>query len=158
RGGMDPEFDKAAFSLPLNTLSQPVRSAFGWHLIEVLDRDTLKTVARTDSLGPDGTPLLEAHARHILIRVPVSDADAERARQLAAHVRAEASKGTDFATLVRRYSKYGGQASEGGDIGFVSLATLQPSIREGLDTLETGEVSQPLPNQVGYNIFKLTDR
>jgi peptidyl-prolyl cis-trans isomerase SurA len=158
RGGMDPEFDKAAFTLPLSTLSQPVRSAFGWHLIEVLDRDTMKTVARTDSLGPDGTPLLEAHARHILVRVQVSDADAERARQLAERVRAEAVKGADFATLVRRYSKYGGQASEGGDIGFVSLATLQPSIREGLDTLETGEVSQPLPNQVGYNIFKLTDR
>jgi peptidyl-prolyl cis-trans isomerase SurA len=33
-----PPFAKAVVSLPLNTLSQPIQTRFGWHLIEVLER------------------------------------------------------------------------------------------------------------------------
>lgn len=39
-GATVPEFEKAMDALPLNTLSEPVRSPFGWHLIEVLERRT----------------------------------------------------------------------------------------------------------------------
>ncbi|RMG31233.1 MAG: peptidylprolyl isomerase [Gammaproteobacteria bacterium] len=37
RGVMDPAFEKAAFSLEKGKLSEPVRSQFGYHLIEVED-------------------------------------------------------------------------------------------------------------------------
>ena len=37
RGVMDPAFDQAVFGLALNTLSEPVRSAFGYHLIEITE-------------------------------------------------------------------------------------------------------------------------
>lgn len=33
-----PEFKKAVTTLPLNTLSTPIRTQFGWHLVEVLER------------------------------------------------------------------------------------------------------------------------
>jgi peptidyl-prolyl cis-trans isomerase D len=36
-GIMDPAFDQAAFSLAANEISEPVRSRFGYHLIEVVD-------------------------------------------------------------------------------------------------------------------------
>jgi peptidyl-prolyl cis-trans isomerase C len=35
RGAMVPEFEKAAFALPVGEVSEPVRSAFGYHLILV---------------------------------------------------------------------------------------------------------------------------
>jgi len=35
RGAMVPEFEKVAFALPVGELSEPVRSAFGYHLILV---------------------------------------------------------------------------------------------------------------------------
>jgi peptidyl-prolyl cis-trans isomerase D len=38
RGSMDPAFDSAAFALPLKTVSKPVRSQFGFHLIEITSR------------------------------------------------------------------------------------------------------------------------
>lgn len=57
RGSMDEAFDNAAFSLPLNTISQPVLSAFGYHLIEVTSRK--------------GNT---ARGRHILIPIEVTGA------------------------------------------------------------------------------------
>lgn len=38
RGTMPAEFDKVAFSLKLNEVSEPVRTKFGFHIMEVLDK------------------------------------------------------------------------------------------------------------------------
>lgn len=159
RGSLDRRLDEAVFSLKLNQLSQPLRSAVGWHIVEVLERDTLKTAAKRDSLDRDGKPILEAHIRHILFRVPVEDEDIARARRLAEHVRAEAVKdGANFGALARQYSQYEGQQDESGDLGFISLGTLQPNIRAGLDSVPVGKVSAVLENSAGFNIFKVNDR
>ena len=37
RGVMDPAFEEAAYSLDQGVVSEPVRSSFGWHLIEVTE-------------------------------------------------------------------------------------------------------------------------
>ncbi len=157
-GAMEKGVEEAAFTLKLNELSQPVRTPYGWHIVQALDRDTLKTAGGKDSLDAEGKAIPEAHARHILIRVQPTDDDVARAKALAGRVRDEARKGTNFATLVHRYSKYDGNATPEGDVGFVSLGGLQPQIRQGLDSLEVGQVSDVLPNQAGFNVFKVTDR
>jgi len=36
-----PPFANAVRTLPLNTLSQPIKTRFGWHIIEVLERKTI---------------------------------------------------------------------------------------------------------------------
>jgi peptidyl-prolyl cis-trans isomerase D len=46
RGSMDPAFDSAAFALPLKTVSKPVRSQFGFHLIEIASRKGKKVKGR----------------------------------------------------------------------------------------------------------------
>lgn len=38
RGQMVPAFETAAFNLPINEISKPVWTQFGWHLIKVTDR------------------------------------------------------------------------------------------------------------------------
>jgi parvulin-like peptidyl-prolyl isomerase len=158
RGSMEPEFEDAAFSQTVGQLGKPVRSSYGWHLIEVIDRDTMKTITRRDSVGPDGKPVLEVHARHILVKVDLTDADAQRAQKTAQFVKSEIDKGKDFGTLAQKYSQYKGPHSADGDVGFVSLGTLAPNIRAGLDTLKVGQLSDILPNRTGFNIFKVTDR
>jgi len=157
-GALDVSLEKVAFSIAPGVLSEPIRSPFGWHLLEVIERDTMKTIAGRDSADAQGAPVLEVHARHILVRVPVSDADADRAEALAGKVREEALAGTDFATLVKRYSKYEGNVDEKGDIGFIPVTALQDHIRDALVSLPVGAISEVLPNQVGYNVFKIVDR
>ena len=39
RGMMVSEFEDAAFSLPLGEVSEPIKTGFGYHLIQVLERD-----------------------------------------------------------------------------------------------------------------------
>lgn len=158
QGQMDPGFEKAAFAQKLGEIGDLVHTAFGWHVIEVLERDTVKTRAGKDSLDAQGKPVLEAHVRHVLARADVQDDDVERAKSLAERVHAEAAKGTDFATLVKRYSQYQGAQSADGDIGFLSMAALQPNIAAGIDSLPVGRISQVLANRAGFNIFKVTDR
>jgi peptidyl-prolyl cis-trans isomerase C len=38
RGRMVPEFDQAAFVLPVGEVSQPVKTQFGWHLLVVTEQ------------------------------------------------------------------------------------------------------------------------
>lgn len=74
RGAMDPAFDSAAFTLPLKTVSQPVLSKFGFHVIEITSRKGKK-----------------AKGRHILIPIELAgahrdklDAEADSLERLAA--------------------------------------------------------------------------
>ncbi len=38
RNQMVPEFDKVVFELPVEEVSEPVQTQFGWHLIVVTDK------------------------------------------------------------------------------------------------------------------------
>jgi len=58
-----PPFAKAVRSLPLNSLSQPIRTKFGWHIIEVLER---KTIDKTREA-------LKAQAQSIISETKKSD-------------------------------------------------------------------------------------
>jgi peptidyl-prolyl cis-trans isomerase C len=37
-GQMVPEFDRVVFTAPVGVVQGPVRTQFGWHLVEVTDR------------------------------------------------------------------------------------------------------------------------
>lgn len=38
RGQMVEEFEEASFNLPVNSISEPVQTDFGWHIIKVIDK------------------------------------------------------------------------------------------------------------------------
>ncbi|HEU5041727.1 MAG TPA: peptidylprolyl isomerase [Gemmatimonadales bacterium] len=82
RGAMDPAFDSAAFSLPLNRVSEPVLSQFGFHLIEVTSRKGKK-----------------AKARHVLFPIELDGPHREQVDARADSLERLASERTDPAAL-----------------------------------------------------------
>jgi peptidyl-prolyl cis-trans isomerase D len=98
KGSMDPAFDSAAFALPLKTLSKPVLSQFGYHLIEVTSRKGNK-----------------AKGRHILFPIEVTgthrdqlDAQADSLESLGAERSDPAALDTAARALKLTVSKSGG--------------------------------------------------
>ena len=64
RGQMVKEFDEAAFSLPLNKVSEPVKTQFGYHLIMSTNK-----VAAVAAKGDKAAEPEKVQASHILVRV-----------------------------------------------------------------------------------------
>jgi parvulin-like peptidyl-prolyl isomerase len=66
RGRMVPEFDSAAFALEPGGFSEPVRTQFGWHIVQVVDKKTEDDKE-------------QVHARHILLRIKASSDTVDKA-------------------------------------------------------------------------------
>ena len=64
-GQMVKEFDEAAFKLPLNKVSDPVKTQFGYHLIM-----TTKKVPAVEAKGDKPASPEKVQASHILIKIP----------------------------------------------------------------------------------------
>lgn len=69
QGQMVPEFDKMVFNMQPNTVSEPVRTQFGWHIIKLHDK---KEEIEKASAQAESKSVKKAHASHILIRAELS--------------------------------------------------------------------------------------
>ena len=104
--------------------------------------------------------------RDIFITVPTTTqggqavvnvaADDETAKK-AADVRARAVKGEDFAKLVAEFSESPSKAN-GGLIGPINVSELAPQVRELIDKMKPGDVSEPIHTPNGYQLIKLETR
>lgn len=147
RGEMVAEFEDVAFGLKPNEISSPVRTRFGYHLIEVLEH-----LAANDSL-PE-----RVHARHIMIATKATPADEDRARVRALAIRDSLLHGADFGAMAKRYSMDAATRDSAGALGEVPVPSLAPNMREVLTALRDGEISTPFKRDAGYHIFKVLGR
>lgn len=63
-------------------------------------------------------------------------------------------EGMDFSVLAQEIS-IASSSSKGGDLGFISKGTLTAEIEEKLFTLNPGEISEIIPTEKGFHIFKV---
>jgi len=89
RGQMVPEFDAAAFSLELGTLSEPIKTSYGFHVIEVQDRKDAEQKSLAEVQDDLAFELLEKEARQ------------DRARAIAEQVAAAVRTGQTLETAAR---------------------------------------------------------
>ncbi|HEX5315260.1 MAG TPA: peptidylprolyl isomerase [Candidatus Kapabacteria bacterium] len=143
RGTFLPAFEEAAFKLKPGEISGVVETSQGFHIIKLLERR-----------GED------IHVAQILIKPTVNAMDEAVVRDSLLALRDSALHGADFAKLAETHSDDPETRPFGGSLGKIPLDNLGPEQRGVIDSLNTGEISQPIhisysENRTGYQIVKL---
>lgn len=138
---------------PLNPggVSPVLRSPAGFHVLKLVDR-------RSESMpAAAGRPVVQTHARHILIRpneVVGEDEAIRRLREIKQRV--EAGTG-DFAELARQYS-VDGSAGRGGDLGWIYPGDTVPEFERAMNALAPGALSEPVRTPFGVHLIQVVER
>ncbi len=149
KGQMVPEFEEAAFALEKGEVSQPIKTDFGYHLIQIYDAK------------PDEEQIC---ARHILARVDRSpDKEAiekadEEALQEANAIKARIEAGEDFATVAKEVSDDAQTAENGGELGWVFRGEMGDDFDELAFSLEPGQIGGPTKLADGYAILLVEEK
>jgi peptidyl-prolyl cis-trans isomerase SurA len=143
RGDFVKEFEETAFALQPDEISGVVRSQFGFHIIQLIERRGEKV-----------------NARHILIRLATSADDEKETAAFGNRLRDDIIAGKiSFEEAAKKYSTDQTTNEKGGDLGWFEADQLQvPAFREAARTLKPGEISPPLKTQYGFHLVRLEER
>lgn len=140
---MIPQFEEAAYSLPLGSISDPVLTDFGYHIIQVQDRKA----------NPG-----EVSVSHILVRFDqTAIAQEENARRKISDIYAEIQQeNTIWEEIVKTNSEDPATKEAGGILPWFGVGTMLPEFELAAFSLtEIGEISPPLKTPYGYHILRL---
>ena len=100
----------------------------------------------------------EIRISHILLALPAEApaAEIEQARQGAAELRRKLLAGADFAETARRVSD-GGNAGNGGDLGWRKMAEVPTLFAEYIPDLGRGDISEPIRSPSGFHLIRIAD-
>ena len=138
-------FETMAYNTPVGTISRPVRTAFGYHI--------LKIHARRKSLG-------EILVSHIMIFTSKGDeAKNKKAKVTIDSIYQLVLAGDDFGKLARTYSNDKGSSVKNGELPWFGTGRMVPEFETAAFALKkVGDVSQPIQSAYGWHIIKLMDK
>jgi peptidyl-prolyl cis-trans isomerase SurA len=141
-------FVEAVIPLAVGGLAGPIRSGAGYHILKLLERKSANELPST---------LTQTHARHILLR-PGNQLSQDAARAQLAGYRKQIENGkASFAELAKLYSQ-DGSATQGGDLGWANPGTMVPEFEKVMDSLNPGEISDPLVSRFGVHLIEVLER
>jgi peptidyl-prolyl cis-trans isomerase SurA len=136
-------FEDAVYNLQSGQVSDPVLTTFGYHIIQVRERQPNPGQVRVS---------------HILVRFdPEDQAQELNARRKISDIYNEIQKeSTIWEEIVKNYSEDPGTKENGGLLPWFGVGSMIPEFEMAAFSLtETGEVSPPLKTQYGYHILRL---
>jgi peptidyl-prolyl cis-trans isomerase SurA len=140
RGSFVKEFEEATFSLKEKEISKPIKTQFGYHIIQLLER-------RGESV----------HPRHILLPIEQSQANDDSTIALLNRIRMRPDAKTAFAVLAKKYSEDNDTKDIGGDLGKVSVDQIDPAYVDVVTSAKPGEITEPkkltVGSRYGYHII-----
>jgi peptidyl-prolyl cis-trans isomerase SurA len=137
RGTFVQEFDKVVFTVEKNILTEPVKTQYGHHIIEVLERTGEKVLAR-----------------HILIRTETTDLDKKKTYEAINNIKDDIINFDDFYKAAADFSDDKTSNSSGGFLGMIDLEYYQvPELKKEISTIKTKTISSPIETDFGYHLI-----
>lgn len=140
------EFEEAAYTTPVGSVSKPVRTKFGYHILKVVDR--------RPSQG-------QIHVAHIMARYSqgMSVEDSIKAKNEIDQIYVELQNGKSWKTLCEEFSDDVNTKNKDGELQWFSTGKMIPSFENAAFTLKTpGEYTKPVQTPYGWHIIKLLER
>ncbi len=144
---LPPLFVEAVQKLPAGGVSDVIRSGGGFHVIKIVDRR---------KAPPVGT-VTQSHARHILLRTGPQLTEAAAVQRLADFKRRILARQADFAQLATEFSQ-DASAPKGGDLGWAAPGTFVPEFEELMNSLQPGQIGDPVITNFGVHLVQLLER
>ncbi|RJP78023.1 MAG: hypothetical protein C4524_07300 [Candidatus Zixiibacteriota bacterium] len=141
KGDLLSEYESAAEALTVGEISRPVRTRAGFHIIRLEDRAENRILTS-----------------HILVKPVIREEDEQSVQDTLAVIREEILAGMPFEEAAKTYSQDLESAGRGGYLGWFALEEMPDFLRAPVDTLETGEISQPFSTQYGWHLVQLKSR
>ncbi|MCS7229438.1 MAG: peptidylprolyl isomerase [Candidatus Kryptonium sp.] len=144
-GTMVPEFEDVCYSMKVGERTKtPVRTRFGYHVIEILDRKPRVEMVRLSHIGKK----LERDAK---------PEDTLRIYNELKAILDSIRQGYDFNTLAERHSDDRFTKERRGDIGYYSRGQAYREIEDFAFNAKAGDVSDIIRTRWGYHIIKVTE-
>lgn len=146
-GQLPTLFADVVIDMQKGDISEPIKSASGFHIIKILDMR-----------GGSEHVIAQSQVRHILIKPNEIRSDAD-AKALIEDIRNRlVNKKEDFASLAKTYSDDTGSALQGGSLGWVNPGTMVPEFEAVMNSQAAHIVSAPFRSQFGWHILEVTDK
>lgn len=139
-------FESAAYNLKPGTVSAPVRTRFGYHLI--------RTVETRPSRGM-------VTVAHLFIKVPnnATDEDKAKAKAKIDSLYAALGKGADWDELVKSFSQDKTSSANGGKLAPFGTGQMVSEFENTAFSLKNpGDISAPVQTKFGWHIIKLIEK
>lgn len=143
---MVQSFEEAAYNLQIGQVSDPVLTNFGYHIIQVKDRQSNPGQVRVS---------------HLLVRIDEKSITGEdQARRKIADIYTEVQKeSTTWEDIVKNYSEDPASKQNAGNLPWFSVGSMIPEFEIAAFSLtEIGEISPPIKTPYGYHILRLEDK
>lgn len=140
-------FADTVLEMKAGEISQPIRSASGYHLIKVLELrgGTEQIVQQTET-------------RHILVKPNEIRSETETRALIDDIYRQLQDDPEQFETLAKTYSDDPGSALQGGSLGWVNPGTMVPEFEQQMQSAAEGAISQPFRTDFGWHILQVQAR
>jgi len=134
---------EAVETATVGSISDPVQSPDGFHIIKVEDKQT-----RTAEI------VTESRVRHIFI----ANKDTESAQQKLTELRNRLTQGESFATLASEHSQDPSSSNAGGELPWAVAGDLPAEMQKQADSLALNTLSQPFQTRLGWHILEVLER
>ncbi|MBT3502840.1 MAG: hypothetical protein HOB40_05625 [Candidatus Marinimicrobia bacterium] len=137
RGSFVKNFETTAFTLGVGTVSDPVETEFGFHIIETLEK-------KGDKI----------RVRHILMSPTITKDDNERAFNFSNSIKDSIKTLIEFKAFVKKHTSDQSTKEIGGDLGWIDPTNYTvPEVGQAIKYIDISSCSPPINSSVGFHLL-----